>query len=56
MSRRHWKARAICSYIKKYIEKHGLPPLVIRHMVTSIDGKVSGDFLFGKIGTQVSEV
>lgn len=47
--------KATCSYAQKYIEKHGLRPLVICHMVTSIDGKVTGDFLFGKTGTQVSE-
>lgn len=49
------EVKATCSYAQKYIEKHGLRPLVICHMVTSIDGKVTGDFLFGKIGTQVSE-
>lgn len=49
------EVKAICSYAQKYIEKHGLRPLVICHMVTSIDGKVTGDFLFGKVGTQVSE-
>lgn len=30
-------------------------PFVICHMVTSIDGKVTGDFLFTKTGTEVSE-
>lgn len=49
------EVKATCSYAQKYIEKHGLHPLVICHMVTSIDGKVTGDFLFGKTGTQVSE-
>ena len=49
------EVKATCSYAQKYIEKHGLRPLVICHMVISIDGKVAGDFLFGKIGTQVSE-
>lgn len=49
------EVKAICSYAQKYIEKHGLRPLVICHMVTSIDGKVTGDFLFGKTGTRVSE-
>ena len=49
------EVKATCSYAQKYVDKHGLRPLVICHMVTSIDGKVTGDFLFGKIGTQVSE-
>ena len=49
------EVKATCSYAQKYIEKHGLRPLVICHMVTSIDGKVTGDFLFGKTGTRVSE-
>lgn len=46
---------AQCSYAQKYIAKHGLRPTVICHMVTSIDGKVTGDFLFGEKGTKVSE-
>ncbi len=46
---------ATCSYAKKFIEKHGLRPLVICHMVTSIDGKVTGDFLNSKKGLEVSE-
>ena len=49
------EVKVTCSYAQKYIEKHGLRPLVICHMVTSIYGKVTGDFLFGKTGTQVSE-
>ena len=48
--------RATCSYAQKYIEKHGLRPLVICHLVTSIDGKVTGDFLNSKKGLEVSEV
>lgn len=48
--------RATCSYAKKFIEKHGLRPLVICHMVTSIDGKVTGDFLNSKKGLEVSDV
>lgn len=47
--------RATCSYAKNFIEKHGLRPLVICHMVTSIDGKVTGDFLNSKKGLEVSE-
>lgn len=46
---------ADCSYARKYIDKHGLRPVVICHMVTSIDGKVTGDFLFSEKGTKVSE-
>ena len=44
-----------CSYAKKYVEKNGIRPYVICHMVTSIDGKVTGDFLYGEKGTAVSE-
>ncbi|MCM1530482.1 MAG: N-acetyltransferase [Alistipes sp.] len=55
INQRGGTVRATCSYAKQYIEKHGLHPLVICHMVTSIDGKITGDFLSGKIGTQVSE-
>lgn len=47
--------RATCSYAKKFIEKHGMRPLVICHMVTSIDGKVTGNFLNSKKGLEVSE-
>jgi len=47
--------RAACFYAKNFIEKHGLRPLVICHMVTSIDGKVTGDFLNSKKGLEVSE-
>ena len=46
---------ADCSYARKYIDKHGLRPVVICHMVTSIDGKVTGDFLFSEKGMKVSE-
>lgn len=35
--------------------KSELRPFVICHMVTSIDGKVTGDFLYSKKGTEVSE-
>ena len=41
---------ASCSYAQKYIEKHGLRPAVICHMTTSIDGKVTGDFLGSETG------
>lgn len=44
-----------CSYARKYIEKNGLCPYVICHMVTSIDGKVTGDFLYSEKGIEVSE-
>ncbi|MBQ7014352.1 MAG: GNAT family N-acetyltransferase [Oscillospiraceae bacterium] len=46
---------ASCSYAQKYLEKHGLRPLVICHMVTSIDGKVTGDFLYSETGLRVCE-
>ncbi len=35
--------------------KSELRPFVICHMVTSIDSKVTGDFLYSKKGTEVSE-
>jgi len=47
--------RTSCSYARKYIEKKGLRPYVICHMVTSIDGKVTGDFLGSKKGTAACE-
>lgn len=56
INQRGGTVRATCSYAQKYIEKHGLRPLVICHMVTSIDGKVTGDFLNSKKGLEVSEV
>ena len=49
------EVKASCSYAKKYIEKHGLRPIVICHMLASIDGKVTGNFLYSEKGTQVSE-
>ena len=49
------EVRTSCSYAQKYIEKNGLRPAVICHMVTSIDGKVTGNFLYSKKGTEVSE-
>ncbi len=50
------EVRASCSYAKRYIEKNGLRPAVICHMMTSIDGKVTGDFLCGAKGQAVCEV
>ena len=45
-----------CSYARKYVEKNGIRPYVICHMMTSIDGKVTGDFLYTEKGTEVSEI
>lgn len=47
--------RTSCSYARKYVEKNGLRPYVICHMATSIDGKVTGEFLGSKKGTEVCE-
>lgn len=55
INRRSGEIRTSCSYAGKYIEKNGLRPLVICHMVTSIDGRVTGDFLYTPKGTEVSE-
>ncbi len=55
INKRGGEVIADCSYASKYIKKHGLRPVVICHMVTSIDGKVTGDFLFSENGVQVSE-
>ncbi len=52
---RRGEVKATCSYAQNYITKHGLRPVVICHMVTSIDGKVTGEFLNSKKGVQVSE-
>lgn len=49
------EVRASCSYARRYIEKHGLRPAVICHMVTSIDGKVTGEFLGSERGLEVCE-
>lgn len=46
---------ASCSYARKYIEKHGLRPVVICHMLTSIDGKVTGNFLGSEKGSSACE-
>ncbi len=44
-----------CSYARKYVEKNGIRPYIICHMMTSIDGKVTGDFLCSEKGAEVSE-
>ena len=49
------EVRTACSYAQRYIEKHGLRPVVICHMVTSLDGKVTGDFLYSEKGLEVCE-
>lgn len=46
---------ASCPYAKSWIEKHGIRPFIICHMLTSIDGKVTGDFLNSEIGLEASE-
>lgn len=46
---------ASCSYAQRYIEKNGLRPVVICHMMASLDGKVTGEFLNSKKGLQISE-
>ncbi len=53
--RRGGTVTASCSYAQKWITKHGIRPYIICHMVTSIDGKVTGDFLYTEKGTEVSE-
>ncbi len=55
ISRRGGEVTASCSYAKKWIDKNGIMPYVICHMVTSIDGKVTGDFLYTDKGIEVSE-
>ncbi|MBQ8921603.1 MAG: GNAT family N-acetyltransferase [Oscillospiraceae bacterium] len=55
ISRRRGTVQATCSYAQNYLAKHGLRPLVICHMVTSIDGRVTGKFLSGSAGVQASE-
>lgn len=55
INKRGGEITASCSYAKKWIEKHGIRPYVICHMMTSIDGKVTGDFLNSKKGLEVSE-
>lgn len=51
MTKEMWKTLAS----KLSHEKSELRPFVICHMVTSIDSKVTGDFLYSKKGTEVSE-
>jgi hypothetical protein len=46
---------ASCSYAKQWIEKHGIRPFIICHMLTSIDGKVTGDFLNSAKALEVSK-
>ncbi len=53
--RRGGTVTASCSYSQKWIEKYGTRPYVICHMVTSIDGKVTGDFLTTDKGIEISE-
>ena len=55
INKRGGEITASCSYAKKWIEKHGIRPYVICHMMTSIDGKVTGDFLSSEKGLEVSE-
>ncbi len=56
INRRGGEIRTSCSYARKYVEKNGIRPYVICHMVTSIDGKVTGDFLYSEKGVEVSEI
>lgn len=46
---------ASCSYAKRFIEKNGLRPVIICHMMTSLDGRVTGEFLSTEKGLQVCE-
>lgn len=55
INRRGGEIKASCSYAQKYIEKNGIRPVITCHMVMSIDGKVTGEFLYSKKGKQVSE-
>lgn len=55
INRRGGELTASCSYAQKWIELHGIRPYVICHMMTSLDGKVTGSFLTSEIGMQVSE-
>ena len=55
INKRGGEITANCSYAKKWIEKHGIRPYIICHMMTSIDGKVTGDFLCSAKGLAVSE-
>lgn len=55
INRRGGELTASCLYAQKWIEQHGIRPYVACHMVTSLDGKVTGRFLLSDIGVQVSE-
>lgn len=55
INKRGGEITASCSYAKQWIEKNGIRPFIICHMVTSIDGKVTGDFLCSEKGLEVSE-
>lgn len=55
INRRGGKLTASCSYAQKWIEKHGIRPYVTCHMVTSIDGKVTGSFLVSDTGLKAAE-
>lgn len=55
INKRGGEITASCSYAKQWIEKHGIRPFIICHMVTSIDGKVTGDFLNSAKALEVSE-
>ena len=55
INRRGGELTASCSYAQKWIKKYGIRPYVTCHMVTSLDGKVTGSFLTSEIGLQVSE-
>ncbi len=55
INQRGGEIKTSCSYARKYVEKNGIRPYVICHMMTSIDGKVTGDFLYSEKGIAVSE-
>ena len=53
---RDGEIKTSCSYAGKYVEKNGIRPYVICHMMISIDGKATGDFLYSERGMAVSEI
>ncbi|MDE6020504.1 MAG: N-acetyltransferase [Ruminococcus sp.] len=55
INKRGGEITASCSYAKQWIEKHEIRPFTICHMVTSIDDKVTGDFLNSAKALEVSE-
>ncbi len=55
INQRGGEIKTSCSYARKYVEKNGIRPYVICHMMVSIDGKVTGNFLYSEKGTEVSE-